>query len=329
MENLLIEAFIAYENYRLRGENSNRPPMKVPPRPTSTNVAPARVVKKDSSKRSKTPSPLPTTKSNNKSNAVNNSSTSSERGANSNNSKKRKSPPPTRNTTGVLAIEVDGKMDHSALTMETPTTRVGRRIRRPARHRFSDDSASSSSEEEDDDDGANSDNNSIGSGSKNKKRRRKRRNPDDASTSSSSSEDSETNNPSNSNNTQWRAYEAQRIVPTQKAALKRFQRTFGHSNVAPGWIGNPSLAQYVSWLRHVKRERELDYNDDIAGSKNGDIDDMYFIASDVKWKVMEGKETVSIPGYQSTGISSANSNSPVDNYATEHEEDGDDSWIVV
>jgi hypothetical protein len=98
----------------------------------------------------------------------------------------------------------------SSLISETPSiivptksTRSGRTIRRPIRHR-------DSSENDDDDD-------------------------------------------------EWRLYKAP-AMEVPKADLERFQRTFGHLDVPPGWVGSLDLAAYMSLQRHLARERDLRYH---------------------------------------------------------------------
>jgi hypothetical protein len=124
----------------------------------------------------------------------------------------------------------------------TTTTRHGRRIRPPAKHRDDNYDHYDNQEEEEEEE------------------------QDHSLTSSSKG---------------WRLYQAPSMVDSApKEDLELFFNVFGHRRVPPGWIGNRELADYVSWQRHLTRERALRYHnsDELVVSENEE--------DCVSWKLM-------------------------------------------
>lgn len=62
-----------------------------------------------------------------------------------------------------------------------------------------------------------------------------------------------------------KAMDGQKEARLQEA-WTQFYNVFGHGNVPPGWIGNVELAEYVSWQRHLFRERQLHYSENYSSS---------------------------------------------------------------
>jgi hypothetical protein len=126
----------------------------------------------------------------------------------------------------------------------TTTTRHGRRIRPPAKHRDDNYDHHDNQEEEEE-------------------------------------EEEEQDHSLTSSSKEWRLYQAPSLVDSApKEDLELFFQVFGHRRVPPGWIGNRELADYVSWQRHLARERALRYHnsDELVVSENEE--------DCVSWKLM-------------------------------------------
>ena len=85
----------------------------------------------------------------------------------------------------------------------------------------------------------------------------------------------------------WKLYHPPPLfTEAPQEAMDLYQKTFGNLQVPPGWIGDVELAEYMSWQRHLQRERDYGYYKGGSSSPSSNNAPPLQEITDRPWKVV-------------------------------------------